>query len=77
MPIPIIFSPSFPTWGFHNHFVKIKYTIGGPSRGNVVYLSSPSLSSPYNNNPPYLCFPFIGWKYTYNKFYIKCGSCFS
>jgi hypothetical protein len=33
--------------------------IGGPIGKNVVCFSSLSHSSPYNNNPPYLCFPFV------------------
>jgi hypothetical protein len=36
MPIPIIFSPSFPTWGSHNHFVGVRYTTRGPTKSVVL-----------------------------------------
>jgi hypothetical protein len=75
MPIPTVFSPSFLTWGFHSHFVEIRYTIGGPIGRNVVCFSSPSCSSPYSTNPPYLCFLFLGRWYTYSRSHIKCGFC--
>jgi hypothetical protein len=73
-PIPIIFFPSFPTWGFDSHFVKIKHTIGGPIGRRVVCSSSLSNHSPYNNNPPYLCIIFLRRWYTYSMFRIRCGS---
>ncbi len=71
--IPIVFFSSFSTWGSHSHFVRIMYTTRGPIGRNVVYFGSPSRSLPYNNNPPYLCFHFIGGWYTYSRFYIRCG----
>jgi hypothetical protein len=46
--------------GSHNHFVKVKYMIGGTIGRNVVCFSSPSCSSPYSSNPPYLCFCLFG-----------------
>jgi hypothetical protein len=70
-----IFS-NFPTWGFHGHFVGIKYTMEGPIGRNIVCLNSLLCSSPYNNNPPYFCFPFIDGWYAYSRSHIKCGSCF-
>jgi hypothetical protein len=74
-PIPILFFPSFPTWGFHTHFVKIRYRTRASIGRNVDCSSSPSCFSPYNSNTPYLCFPFLGKWYTYNKSYVKYGSC--
>jgi hypothetical protein len=76
MPIPTVFFFGFSTWGFHSHFVKIRYTIGEPIRKNVVYFNSPLRFFPYSNNPPYLCFPFISGWYTYCRSCIRCGSCF-
>jgi uncharacterized membrane protein len=64
-----------PTWGSHSHFIKIKYAIRGPIGWNIVCSSSPSHSSPYNNNPPYFCFPLFGEWYTYSRSCIKCGFC--
>jgi hypothetical protein len=75
-PIPIIFFSSFSTWGSHSHFVGVRYTIGGPIEKNTICFSSPLHFSPYNNSPPYLCFPFVGGWYTYNRFCINCGSYF-
>jgi len=46
--------------GFHNHFVKVRYIIGGPIARNVIYSGSFSRYLPYNNNTPHLCFPFLG-----------------
>ncbi len=63
-PIPIVFFSGFPTCGFHSHFVEVKYTTRGPIGRNVVCFGSPSHFSPYSNNPPYLCFPFLGEWYT-------------
>jgi hypothetical protein len=75
-PIPIIFFFScFSTWGSHNHFVEVRYIIGGPIKRSIVGFSSPSRSSPYSNNPLYLCFFFLGRWYTYNRSHIRCGSC--
>ncbi len=37
----------FSTWGFHSHFIDIKYMIEGPIGRNVVCSGSPSCSSPY------------------------------
>jgi hypothetical protein len=74
MPIPIVFFSGFPTWGSHSHLVEVRYTTGGPIARNVVCFGSPSRSSLYNNNPPYLCFPFLGKWYTYSWSRIKCGS---
>jgi hypothetical protein len=51
-PIPIVFFLGFPTWGFHNHFVEVRYMIGGRIEKNIVYFGSPSRSSFYNNSPP-------------------------
>jgi hypothetical protein len=73
MPIPIVFFSSFPKWGFHNHFVKVRYTTRGSIGKSIVYSGSPL---PYNNSPPYLCFPFVGRWYAYSRYYIRCGSCF-
>jgi hypothetical protein len=36
MFIPIVFSPGFSKWKSHSHFVRIRYTIGGPIGRNVV-----------------------------------------
>jgi hypothetical protein len=74
-PIPTVFFPSFSTWKSHNHFIGIKYTTRGPIGQNVVCSSSFLHSSPYNNNPSYLCFPFLGEWYTYRRSYIKCDPC--
>jgi hypothetical protein len=73
---PHYFFLSLSTWGFHNHFVGIRYTTRGPFGRNVVCFNSLSHSSPYNNNPPYLCFPFIGKWYTYSRSCIKCDLIF-
>jgi hypothetical protein len=73
-PISTIFFSSFPIWGSHCHFIKDKYTIGRPIRKSVVYYSSPSQSLPSSNNPPYLCFPFLGKSCTYSRSCIRCGS---
>ncbi len=72
-PIPIVFFSGFPTWGFHNHFVEINYITRGPIGKNIVYYGS---FLPYSNNPPYLCFPFVGRWYAYSRSSIRCGSCF-
>jgi hypothetical protein len=42
MPIPIVFFLGFLTWGFHNHFVEVRYTTRGPIGRNIVYYGSPS-----------------------------------
>jgi hypothetical protein len=72
-PIPTIFFLSFPTWGSHIHFVKIRYITRRPIRRKVVCSNSLSRSPPYSNNPPYLCCPFVGGWYTYSKSYIRRG----
>jgi hypothetical protein len=73
-PIPTEFLLGFLIWGFHSHFIIIKYIIiGGPIGRNVVCFSSTSCFSPYNNSPPYLCFPFVDGWYTYNRSCIRCG----
>ncbi len=74
-PIPTIFLLGFPTWGSHSHFVEIRYTISGSIERSIVCSCSPLHSSPYNNSPPYLCFPFFGEWYTYGRSRISCGSC--
>jgi hypothetical protein len=76
MPIAIVFFLSFLTWRSHNHFIRVRYTIGGPIGRNVVCLGSPSCYLPNSNSPPYLCFPFVSGWYTYNRSHIRCGSCF-
>jgi len=73
-PIPTIFFSSFPIWGSHSRFIKDRYTIGRPIKKNVVYYGSLSQSLPYSNNPPYLCFPFLGKSCTYSRSCIRCGS---
>jgi hypothetical protein len=50
--------------------------IGWPIGRNIVCSNPPSHFLPYNNSPLYLCFPFVGWWFTYSKSHIKCGSCF-
>jgi hypothetical protein len=72
MPIPIIFFLGFLTWAFHSHFVEVKYMTRGPIGRSVVYSNSPLRFFPYNNNSPYLCFPFEKW-YEYSRFRIRCG----
>ncbi len=37
MPIPTIFFSSFPMWGYHSHFIGVKYMTRGPIGRNVVY----------------------------------------
>jgi hypothetical protein len=76
MPIPTVFFSSFLTWEFHNHFIQIKYTIGGPIGKNIVCSCLLSCFSPYNNNSPYLWFPFVNKWYTYSRSFIWCGSYF-
>jgi hypothetical protein len=76
MPMPIVFFSGFSTHGSHNHFVGITYTTRGPIGRNIVCSSLPLHSSPYINNPPYLCFPFVGGWYTYGRSHIRCGSFF-
>jgi hypothetical protein len=73
--IPTIFFSSFPTWRYHNHFVKVKYMTRGPIGKNVVYYVHICTLS-LQQQPPYLCFLFIGKQYIYNRFRIKCGSYF-
>ncbi len=75
-PIPIVFLLGLLTWGFHNHFVKVRYTTRRPIERSIICFGSLSHYLPYNNNPPYLCFPFIGRWHTYNSSCIKCGFCF-
>jgi hypothetical protein len=75
MPIPSVLFSSFLTQRFHYHFVKVRYTIGGPIRKNMVCFCSLLCFLPYSSNPPYLCFPFLGRWYTYNRSRIICGSC--
>jgi hypothetical protein len=72
--IMTIFFSSFSTSGSHGHFIRIRYTTREPIERNVVYFDSPSHFSSYSNNPPYLCFPFFGKWYTYNRSCIKCDS---
>jgi hypothetical protein len=76
MPIPIVFFLGLWTWGSHSHFIGIGYTTRGPIGRNVICYGSPSCYSPYNNSAPYLCFLFTNKWHTYNRFYIKCDSCF-
>jgi len=66
--------PKLHDMGFHNHFVRVKYIIGGPIGRNVVCSSSLSYYLPYNNNTPHLCFPFLGGWYTYSRSHIRCDS---
>jgi hypothetical protein len=73
-PIPTLFFLIFLPWGFHNHFVKVRYITRGPIRRSAVCYGSPSHSSPYSGSPPYLCFPFFGRWYTHSRSRIKCGS---
>jgi hypothetical protein len=73
MYIPIAFFLGFSTWGFHIHFVEIKYMTRGPIGRSVVCFGSFSHFLPYIKNPPYLCFPFFSKWYTYSKSQIKCG----
>ncbi len=75
-PIPIIFFLGFLTWAFHNHFVRVKYMTRGPIRKSVVCSGSPLRFLPYNNNSPYLCFPFVGKWYKYSRSRIRCRSYF-
>lgn len=75
-PIPTVLFLSFSTWGFHSYFVEVRYIIGGPIWRNIVYFNSPLRFLLYNNNPSYLCFPFIGEWYAYNDYCIRCGSYF-
>jgi hypothetical protein len=72
-PMSIAFYLGFLTWGSHCHFVEIRYKTRGPIGKNVVYFNPPLRSSPYNSNPPYSCFPFIGEWYVDSRSYIKCG----
>jgi hypothetical protein len=51
---------NFLIGGSHNHFIEIKYMTRGPVGRNGVCFNSPLRFSPYNNNPPSLCFPFVG-----------------
>jgi hypothetical protein len=74
MPIPTLFFLGFPTWGSHSHFVGIRCMIRGSIRRSIIYSGSLSRSSPYNSSTPYLCFPFLGGWYTYNRSCIRCGS---
>jgi hypothetical protein len=74
--IPIVFLSSFLTWGFHSHFVGVRYTTKGPIERNVVHFGSHSCSLPYSINPPYLCFPFTHEWYAYSRSYIKCDFLF-
>jgi hypothetical protein len=76
MPIPIIFFLGVLTWGFHSHFVRVRYMTRGPIGRNFVYYGSPLHSLPYSNNSPSLCFPFVGGLYTYSRSHIRCGSYF-
>jgi hypothetical protein len=64
------------TWGSLKHFIKIKYMTRRPIERNVVCYLSPPHSLHYNNNPPYLCFPFVSKWYAYNRSHIKCGYVF-
>jgi hypothetical protein len=73
MLIPNILFSGFLTWRSHSHFVKVEYMTRGPIERSVVCSSSLSRFLPYNNNPPYLCFPFFGKWYTYNRFCIICN----
>ncbi len=75
-PIPIVFLSSFSTWEFHSHFVKVKYTIGGPIGRNVVCFGSSLCFVLYSNNSPQLCFPSLGRLYTYSRSRIRRGSYF-
>jgi hypothetical protein len=59
MAIPIVFFSSLSTWRFQNYFVRFKYTIRGPIGRSVISFNSHSHYSPYNDSPPYLCFPFV------------------
>jgi hypothetical protein len=34
-PIPIIYFSCFSTWGFHNHFIKVRYTTREPIRRSI------------------------------------------
>ncbi len=75
MPIPIIFFSSFMTWGFHNHFIGVRYTPRGPNGRSVICSGSPLHSLPYNSSPPYLCLHFFGRWYMYSRFRIRCALC--
>jgi len=47
MSIPIILFSSFSTWGFHSHFVGVKYTTRESIGRSIVYFGSSSCFSPY------------------------------
>jgi hypothetical protein len=74
MSILTVFFSGFSTWGFHSHFIKVRSTTWGPIGKNVVYSSAPPHFLPYNNNTPFLCFPFLSGWYTYCRSHIRCGS---
>ncbi len=48
----------------------------GPIQRNIVYFNSLLHFLLYSNNPPYLCFPFIGGRYVYSRFCIRYDSYF-
>jgi hypothetical protein len=76
MPILTIFFLGFLTWGSPNHFIIIKYMTRTPIGRSVVCYLSPPCFLHYSNNPPYLCFPFVGKWYAYNRSHIKCSYLF-
>jgi hypothetical protein len=61
--------------GFHSHFVKVRYIIGGRIGKNIVYFGSFSHYLPCSNSTPHLCFPFFNGWYTYSRSRIRCGFC--
>jgi hypothetical protein len=58
-PIPIIFSPWFSTWGFHSHFVGVRYSIKDPLGGTLFALAHLCVLCPTIVAHPTCIFPFL------------------
>ncbi len=59
MPIPTILFSGFLTWGFHSHFVKVRYMTWGLVGRSIVCFGSPLCFSPYIATDPTCVFLFV------------------
>jgi hypothetical protein len=75
MSLPIIYFLGLMTWGFHSHFIRVRYMTRGPIGRSIICFGSFLRFLLYNISPPYLCLPFFNGWYTYSMSHIRYGSC--
>ncbi len=73
MPIPIIYFLHFLAWGFHNHFVRIRYMIRDPLGRTLFALVHFCIFHPITTSHPICVFPFVREWYANDRSCVKCG----